>query len=111
MELLHYEHNQDMPEGPLTAYTKNNASGAIEPWLTKYISGCDGARSATRQATGIQSSSQGGQDVSAVADVYVDTDLPDYRRRCAIRTPDGGCMLIPHKDEGLRIFLQVDEKN
>ncbi|KAJ5642739.1 MonooxygenaseFAD-binding [Penicillium lividum] len=111
MELLHYEHNPDEPEWPLTAYIKNNASGAIEAWLTKYILGSDGARSATRRATGVQSSSQGGEDVWAVADVYVDTNFPDYRRRCAIRTPDGGCMLIPRKDEGLRIFLQVDEKN
>ncbi|KXG47494.1 Monooxygenase, FAD-binding [Penicillium griseofulvum] len=111
MELLHYEYNPDEPEWPLTAYIKNNASGAIEAWQTKYILGSDGARSATRRASGIQSSSQGGEDVWAVADVYVDTNFPDYRRRCAIRTPDGGCMLIPRKDEGLRIFLQVDEKN
>ncbi|PYH89383.1 hypothetical protein BO71DRAFT_434849 [Aspergillus ellipticus CBS 707.79] len=53
---------------------------------------------------------RGGEDVWAVADVYVDTNFEDYRRRCAIRTPQGGCMLIPRKDEGLRIFLQVDEK-
>ncbi|CAK38201.1 hypothetical protein CBS115989_3659 [Aspergillus niger] len=110
MELVHYEHDLD-PEWPLTAYIKNNASGAIEAWQTKYILGTDGARSATRRATGVQSSSQGGEDVWAVADVYVDTNFPDYRRRCAIRTPDGGCMLIPRKDEGLRIFLQVDEKS
>ncbi|KAJ5624996.1 hypothetical protein N7510_001305 [Penicillium lagena] len=111
MELLHYEYNKNMPEWPLTAYIKNNATGAIEAWQTKYILGCDGARSATRQITGVKSSSQGGEDVWAVADVYVDTDFPDYRRRCAIQTSDGGCMLIPRKDEGLRIFLQVDAKN
>ncbi|GKZ27206.1 hypothetical protein AbraIFM66951_005111 [Aspergillus brasiliensis] len=110
MELVHYEHSSE-PEWPLTAYIKNNASGAIEAWQTKYILGTDGARSATRRATGVQSSSQGGEDVWAVADVYVDTNFPDCRRRCAIRTPDGGCMLIPRKDEGLRIFLQVDEKS
>ncbi|KZF18993.1 hypothetical protein L228DRAFT_257285 [Xylona heveae TC161] len=109
MELLHYEYNENNFEWPLTAFIKNNASGAIEAWLTKYILGSDGARSATRKATGVQSSFRGSEDVWAVADVYVDTNFPDYRRRCAIRTPHGGCMLIPRKDEGLRIFLQIGE--
>ncbi|KAI9825538.1 MAG: hypothetical protein M1819_000530 [Sarea resinae] len=110
MELVHFEYN-DNHEWPLTAYIKNNVSGAIEAWLTKYVLGSDGARGTTRKVTGVQSSFQGGEDVWAVADVYVDTDFPDYRRRCAIRTPHGGCMLIPRKDEGLRIFLQLDEIN
>jgi phenol 2-monooxygenase (NADPH) len=108
MELLTYEYNNDR-EWPVTAYLKNNASGAIEVWLTKYILGADGARSATREATGVQTTSQGGEVAWAVADVLVDTDFPDYRRRCAIQTPDGGCMLIPRKDEGLRIFLQITD--
>ncbi|KAL4892314.1 FAD binding domain-containing protein [Aspergillus ambiguus] len=111
MELIDYKYNVDDHQWPLTAYIKNNATGGVEAWLTKYILGTDGARSATRKVTGIQSSSQGGEDVWAVADVYLDTNFPDYRRRCAIRTPQGGCMLIPRKDEGLRIFLQVDEKS
>lgn len=111
MELVEYKYNEDDPQWPLIAYIKNNASGGIEAWLTKYILGADGARSVTRKTAGIHSSSQGGEDVWAVADVYVDTDFPDYRRRCAIRTPQGGCMLIPRKDEGLRIFLQVDEES
>ncbi|EGX91504.1 FAD binding domain protein [Cordyceps militaris CM01] len=108
LELLRYEYNPDSSAWPLTAYIKNHASGAIESWQTKYILGCDGARSATRREAGIQSSSQGGEHVWAVADVYAETDFLDYRRRCAIQTPDGGCMLIPRKDEGVRIFLQVD---
>ncbi|EED24195.1 conserved hypothetical protein [Talaromyces stipitatus ATCC 10500] len=103
------EYNEDTPEWPPTEYIKNNASSAIQVCLTKYILGSDGARSAIRQATGVQSSSRGSEDAWAVVDVYVDTKFPDYRRRCAIRTPDGGCVLIPRKDEGLRIFLQIDE--
>lgn len=108
MELMTYEYNNDH-EWPITAHIKNHASGAIETWLTKYILGADGARSATREATGVQTTSQGGEVAWAVADVLVDTDFPDYRRRCAIQTPDGGCMLIPRKDEGLRIFLQITD--
>jgi phenol 2-monooxygenase len=109
MELIQYEYNRAGSEWPITAYLKNHASGAIEAWLVKYILGADGARSATRKIAGIPHSSQGGDHVWAVADVYIDTDFPDYRRRCAIRTPHGGCMLIPRKDEGLRVFLQMDE--
>ncbi|KAJ5884749.1 hypothetical protein N7495_009259 [Penicillium taxi] len=59
----------------------------------------------------MRDSGPGGEDVWAVADVFVDTKFPDYRRHCAIRTLDGGCMLIPRKDEGLKIFQPVDEKN
>ncbi|KAE8351714.1 FAD binding domain-containing protein [Aspergillus coremiiformis] len=111
MEFIEYKYNNNDHQWPLTAYIKNNATGSIEAWLTKYILGTDGARSATRKATGIQSSSQGSEDVWAVADVYLDTNFPDYRRRCVLRTPQGGCMLIPRKDEGLRMFLQLDERS
>ncbi|TQV90676.1 hypothetical protein V2A60_006888 [Cordyceps javanica] len=113
LEFLRYEYNADGAEWPLTAYLKNHASGALESWQARYILGCDGARSATRRAAGIRSSTiaGGGEHVWAVADVHVDTDFLDYRRRCAIQTPDGGCMLIPRKDEGLRIFLQIDGPN
>jgi phenol 2-monooxygenase (NADPH) len=64
-----------------------------------------------RRIAGVTTQSQGGEDVWAVADIFLNTDFPDYRRRCAIRSPYGGCMLIPRKDEGLRVFLQLTQED
>ena len=61
--------------------------------------------------TGATTQSQGGEDIWAVADVFLNTNFPDTRRRVAIRSPYGGCMLIPRKDEGLRVFLQLTPEN
>lgn len=46
-----------------------------------------------------------------MADVFVDTDFPDYRCRSVIRSEKGGCMLIPRKDNGVRIFTQLGDKD
>ena len=108
MELIDYEYSERTdPDWPLVAYIKNHISGAIEAWQTKYILGTDGARSMIRRIAGVTTQSQEGEDVWAVADIFLNTDFPDYRRRCAIRSPHGGCMLIPRKDDGLCVFLQL----
>lgn len=110
LELVDYEYQDKRDTAwPLVAYIKNHISGAIEAWQTKYILGTDGARSVIRKIAGVTTQSQGGEDVWAVADIFPNTDFPDYRRRCAIRSPYGGCMLIPRKDEGLRVFLQLTQ--
>ncbi|GAB7354572.1 hypothetical protein MBLNU459_g5022t2 [Dothideomycetes sp. NU459] len=110
MEFIGYESSTNSDsEWPLKVYVKNGISGTIDVWFTKYVLGTDGARSMTRRSIGAQTISNDGQDTWAVADVLLDTDFPDRRRRCAIRTPSGSCMLIPRKDEGMRIFLQLDE--
>jgi len=111
LEIVDYEYQDRDPTWPLIAYIKNHVSGAIEAWQTKYILGTDGARSTIRRMTGVTTQSQGGEDVWAVADVFLNTNFPDTRRRVAIRSPYGGCMLIPRKDEGLRVFLQLTPEN
>jgi phenol 2-monooxygenase len=111
LEIVDYEYQDRDPAWPLIAYIENHISGAIEAWQTKYILGTDGARSTIRRMTGVTTQSQGGEDVWAVADVFLNTDFPDCRRRVAIRSPYGGCMLIPRKDEGLRVFLQLTQED
>jgi hypothetical protein len=64
--------------------------------------GTGGARSTIRGIIGVTTQSQGGEDVWAVADIFL---------KCAIRSLYGGCMLIPRKDEGLRVFLQLTEED
>lgn len=111
-ELVDIEYTDDESESyPLRAHILNVGSQNIETWAAKYILGTDGARSATRTAMGFDAfKSQGGEHVWAVADVLVKTDFPDHRCRVVTRTKrKGGCMLIPRKDNGIRIFTQLTE--
>lgn len=110
-ELIDIEYTDDGSETyPLRAHILNTGSQNIETWAAKYILGTDGARSSTRTSMGFAASSQGGEHVWAVADVLVKTDFPDHRCRVVIRTKSkGGCMLIPRKDNGIRMFAQITE--
>ncbi|PMD43046.1 hypothetical protein L207DRAFT_542465 [Hyaloscypha variabilis F] len=87
LEIVDYEYQDRDPAWPLIAYIKNHVSGAIEALAEKLH--------------------LGGEDVWAVADVFLNTNFPDTRRRVAIRSPYCGCMLIPRKDDGLHVFLQL----
>ena len=108
MELVHYEY--DMTPGtiwPIIAYVRNNSSGVIELWHTKYILGCDGAFSLVRHVESIQWRSQGGFEMWAVADLWAETDFPDIRRHCNIWSPHGNCILLPNKENGFRVYTQL----
>ena len=96
---------------PLIAYLQNVSSGLLEEVHTKYILGCDGAGSSVRKGLHIESEIQQSTDSWAVADVYVETDFPDIRRRCALRTKTGSMMLIPGPNETIRLYtlLSSDE--
>ncbi|KAL9046642.1 MAG: hypothetical protein Q9214_000569 [Letrouitia sp. 1 TL-2023] len=108
MELVHYAYdNTADPHWPVTAYVRNGSSGAIEVWHTKYLLGSDGAASIVRHVAGISRQPNGGEEVWAVADVWAETDFPDIRRRCAVWSAHGGCMLIPGKENGFRIYAQL----
>ena len=111
MELVHYTYdNSSDPHWPITAYIRNYSSGAIEVWHTKYLIGADGAGSIVRHIAGIRWHSNGGEEIWAVADVWADTDFPDIRRRSAVWSSNGGCMLIPNKDNGFRVYIQLQPK-
>lgn len=70
----------------------------------KYVQGFDGGGSTVRDTLGIESFVHQTQDSWVVADVFADTDFPDARRRCAIRTGKGSIVLIPNADHGIRIY-------
>ena len=108
MELVHYAYD-DMadPHWPITAYVRNYSSGAIEVWHTKYLLGADGAASIVRHVAGVHQQPNGGEEVWAVADVWAESDFPDIRRRCAVWSAHGGCMLIPNRENGFRIYFQL----
>ncbi|KAL8730461.1 MAG: hypothetical protein Q9166_004099 [cf. Caloplaca sp. 2 TL-2023] len=112
MELVHYTYDNPFdPRWPITAYVRNYSSGAIEVWHTKYLIGADGAGSIVRHIAGVHQQHNGGEEVWAVADVWAETDFPDIRRRSAVWSPNGGCILIPNKDNGFRVYVQLQAKH
>ena len=96
-------------EYPLRAHLKDWNSGVTEEILTKYIVGCDGARSAVRHHLAVTSSTRHSSDTWAVADVYVKTNFPDIRRRSNIRTEHGSALVIPIADNWTRIYTLLTQ--
>ena len=112
MELVHYTYDGSTdPHWPITAYVRNYGSGAIEVWHTRYLLGADGAGSIVRHITGVSWQPNGGEEVWAVADVWAETDFPDIRRRSAVWSSHGGCMLVPNPENGFRIYFQLERKD
>ncbi|CAD6594584.1 MAG: hypothetical protein ASARMPREDX12_000305 [Alectoria sarmentosa] len=59
---------------------------------------------------GIKSDGSIHDDVWAVADMRLDTDFPDRRRRTTIRSPAGALMMIPNPGDLNRIYTQLSSK-
>lgn len=112
MELVAYEYNtsEDKLSWPVKAFIRNLCRATTETWYVKYIIGADGPQSAVRAGAQIGFNRPGSESTWAVADVAVETNFPDVRRGCAIRTPQGNCILLPLRDDGLRILLPVDSE-
>ena len=47
--------------------------------------------------------------VWAVVDTYPQTNFPDIRKRVAIHSPSGSCMVIPREGEKVRLYIQLAE--
>ena len=108
-EVLDYEYVKDA-EYPICAYVKDINRGLVDRIRCKYLVSADGANSHTRDLSGIKSTVHETDDTWLVTDAVVDTDLPDFRRRCAIRTTRGNLMLIPSPHNTIRIYLLLRDK-
>ena len=86
---------------------KDHKSGVISLWCASYILGCDGPKSRTHDISGVIAHDYGRSDCWVVANMTVDTDLPDIRRRFTIRSPFGNCVLHPYKDDKIRVTTLV----
>lgn len=101
---------------------------SVETIKAKYLLGCDGARSWTRQQLGIPLELSQMQDVSGVIDIIPLTDfrkdhtylnarniyllpnLADIRRSCVLRSSTHGSILIAPRQGGLaRLYIQINE--
>ena len=74
----------------------------------RYVVGCDGARSAVRQAIGRKLEGHGGDKAWGVMDVLAVTDFPDIRFKCTIQAGNGRTILLIPREGGHLVRLYVD---
>lgn len=85
--------------------------GQIETLKARYVVGCDGARSAVRQALGRTLRGDSANQAWGVMDVLAVTDFPDIRLKSLIQSAsEGNIVLIPREGGYLvRIYVELDK--
>ncbi|GAB2466802.1 FAD-dependent monooxygenase [Xylanimonas ulmi] len=82
--------------------------GAERTVRARYVVGCDGAHSAVRDAIGCVPVGDKSNHAWGVLDVLAVTDFPDVRTKCAIRSHDGGNVLLIPREGGFLVRWYVD---
>lgn len=106
-ELVNFTYTDDI-DFPIHALVKNKYSNITSTYRTKYVMGTDGSTSKVREILGFSSDKHGDDDVWCVADLELDSNFPDLRRRSVIRSSEGGIMTIPNPKDGNRIYTQLN---
>jgi len=73
----------------------------------RYVVGCDGARSAVREAMGLELKGDLSNHAWGVLDVLAVTDFPDIRLKSTITSTAGSIVLIP-REGGYLVRMYVD---
>ncbi|WP_437583975.1 FAD-binding monooxygenase [Paramicrobacterium sp. CJ85] len=91
---------EDAGEYPVAVTLRCTAGahlGETRTVRTKYVVGCDGARSAVRESIGRTLAGDQAFHAWGVMDVLTETDFPDVRTKCAIQSEAGSILLIPRE--------------
>lgn len=100
-------------QGPVEVrlrYTAGERAGQERLIRARYVAGCDGARSAVREAIGRKHIGAFSAHAWGVMDVLVNTDFPDWRIKCAITSQAGAILHIPREGGYLcRIYVDLGE--
>lgn len=93
--------------------TDGERTGQREQIRAKYVVGCDGARSAVRQAMGYALEGDSANQAWGVMDVLAVTDFPDVRMKAVIHSADEGSMLFIPREGGylFRMYIELDKLN
>jgi len=85
--------------------------GRVETVRARYVVGCDGARSAVRQALGRTLRGDSANQAWGVMDVLAVTDFPDIRFKAAIQSANEGNLLIIPREGGylVRVYVEMDK--
>jgi len=88
-------------------------AGQTQTVRARYVVGCDGARSAVRQALDIKLQGDSANQAWGVMDVLAITDFPDVRLKAAIQSAfEGSALIIPREGGYLvRIYIELDKLN
>jgi len=86
----------------------NGKAGTRETVKAKYMIGCDGAHSWTRNQLGYKLEGEQTDYIWGVLDIIPITDFPDIRMRCAIHSASSGSvMVIPRENKLVRLYIQM----
>ncbi|WP_299686088.1 FAD-dependent monooxygenase [uncultured Tateyamaria sp.] len=97
------------PDAPVRVTVRRDEQS--EELSTRYVIGCDGARSTVRQALGLQLQGEAQNAAWGVMDVLAVTDFPDIRFKAAIQSADEGSLLIIPREGGymVRLYIELDK--
>ncbi|KAA9111310.1 FAD-dependent monooxygenase [Microbacterium rhizomatis] len=100
----------DHPVEVLVRDVAGDREGRERVVRAKYVVGCDGARSAVREAIGRRHIGDISAHAWGVMDVLVNTDFPDWRTKCAINSAAGNILHIPREGGYLsRMYIDLGE--
>jgi phenol 2-monooxygenase (NADPH) len=85
-------------------------TGETSTIRAKYVIGCDGARSVTRNEIGRELVGDPMNQSWGVMDAFAVTDFPDIRLKCAIHSANQGNILIIPREGGymVRFYIELD---
>ena len=86
-------------------------AGQQETVKARYIVGCDGARSAVRNALSLPRQGDSANKAWGVMDLLVVTDFPDIRIKSIIQSASEGTLLIIPREGGylVRFYIEMDQ--
>lgn len=96
---------------PLTVTLRRSAGPNIGEELqvrTKYVVGADGARSNVRRSLGYKLRGDQANHAWGVMDIFADTDFPDVRKKCTVKSGIGRNILLIPREGGFLFRLYVD---
>lgn len=85
--------------------------GQSETVRARYVVGCDGARSAVRNAIGRELRGDKANQAWGVMDILAVTDFPDYRMKSLIKSADEGSILFIPREGGhmVRVYIEMNK--
>ena len=91
-EIYYDEADKDYP---VRLKAQNEDSHVTQTYRCKYVLGCDGANSTVGRILGLEPETNSTPEVWIVIDCEYETDFPDIRKRCPVRSSKGALHLIP----------------
>lgn len=102
---------EDFPVTVTLEHTAPGREAQRETVKARYVVGCDGARSAVRQAIGGALHGDAAHQAWGVMDVLVVTDFPDIRMKAIIQSAGQGSILVLPREGGylVRLYVELDK--